>query len=61
MYKQYEKKNQKGSKKPVSGNTHQYTQNDTKKYQAEKHQAMMEYMDSGSINSPPFTTDQYQK
>ena len=28
-----------------------------KKYQIGKCQAMMEYMDSGSRNSPPFTTD----
>ena len=28
-----------------------------KKYQTGKRQAMMEYMDSGSRNSPPFTTD----
>ena len=28
-----------------------------KKYQIGKRQAMMEYMDSGSRNSPPFTTD----
>ena len=26
-------------------------------YQIGKHQAMMEYMDSGSRNSPRFTTD----
>ena len=28
-----------------------------KKYQTGKRSAMMEYMDSGSRNSPPFTTD----
>ena len=28
-----------------------------KKYQTGKRQDMMEYMDSGSRNSPPFTTD----
>ena len=28
-----------------------------KKYQIGKHQGMMEYMVSGSRNSPPFTTD----
>ena len=28
-----------------------------KKYQIRKRPAMMEYMDSGSRNSPPFTTD----
>ena len=28
-----------------------------KKYQIGKRQAMMEYMVSGSRNSPPFTTD----
>ena len=28
-----------------------------KRYQTGKRQAMKEYMDSGSINSPPFTTD----
>ena len=36
-----------------SGNTHRFTQNDTKKtYQAE-----MEYMVSGLRYSPPFTRD----
>ena len=34
-----------------------FTQNDTKKYQTGKRQAVMEYMVSGSRNSPPFTTD----
>ena len=28
-----------------------------KKYQIDKHRVMMEYMYSGSRNSPPFTTD----
>ena len=28
-----------------------------KKYQIGKHQGMIEYMDSGSSNSPPFITD----
>ena len=28
-----------------------------KKYQIGKHLAMMEYIDSGSRNSPPFMTD----
>ena len=28
-----------------------------KTYQNGKHQSMMEYMDSGSRNSPPFTTE----
>ena len=28
-----------------------------KRYQTGKRQDMMEYMDSGSRNSPPFTTD----
>ena len=30
-----------------------------KTYQTGKRQAMMEYMVSGSRNSPPFTTDMY--
>ena len=30
--------------RPESRNTHQFTQNDTKKYQTGKRQAMMEYM-----------------
>ena len=30
-----------------------------KRYQTGKRQAMMEYMDSGSSNSPPFTTDKH--
>ena len=30
-----------------------------KKYQIGKHQAMIEYMDSGSRDSPSFTTNYY--
>ena len=30
-----------------------------KRYQTGKHQDMMEYMDSGSRNSPPFTADKH--
>ena len=40
-----------------SGNTLRFTENDTKKYQTGKRQAMMEYTDSGSRNSPPFMRD----
>ena len=40
-------------RRPESGNTHRFTQNDTKEYQTGKDQAMMEYMDSGSRNPPP--------
>ena len=32
-----------------------------KKYQIRKYQAMMEYMDSASRNSPPFMTDWHSK
>ena len=32
-----------------------------KKYQIERRKAMMEYMDFGSRNSPPFTTDKHSK
>ena len=32
-----------------------------KNYQIGKRQAMMEYMDSGSRNSPPFMIDQHSK
>ena len=32
-----------------------------KKYQIGKRQAMMEYMDSGSRNLLPFTTDKHEK
>ena len=47
-----------GLEGPKIRNTHRFTQNDTpKKYQTGKYQAMMEYMVSGSRNSPPFTTD----
>ena len=42
---------------PKAENTHQFTQNDSKKYQIIKSQAMMEYMDPGSRNSPLFPTD----
>ena len=34
-----------------------YSKQHFKKYQTGKRQAMMEYMVSGSRNSPPFTTD----
>ena len=57
MDKQYDKRTRRTRRRPESGNTHQFTQNDTKKYQIGKRQAMMEYMVSGSRNSPPFTTD----
>ena len=34
-----------------------YSKRHLKRYQTGKHQAKMEYMISGSRNSPPFTTD----
>ena len=34
-----------------------YSKRQKKKYQTGKRQAMMEYVVSGSRNSPPFTTD----
>ena len=55
MDKQYDKRIRRNRRRPESGNTHKFIQN--KKYQTGKRQAMMEYMVSGSRNSPPFTTD----
>ena len=57
MDKQYDKRIRRPRRRPENGNTHRFTQNDFKKYQIRKHQAMMEYMDSGSRNSPQFMTD----
>ena len=52
MDKQYDKRIRRARRRPVSGNTHRFTQNDTKKnYQTRKRQVMMEYMISGSRNS----------
>ena len=56
MDKQYYKRTRKTRKRPERGITHRFTQNDTTIYQIGKPQAMMEYMVSGSRNSPPFTT-----
>ena len=44
-------------RRPKSGNTPQFTQNDTQIYRTGKRPAMTEYMDSGSRNSPPFMSD----
>ena len=57
MDKQYDKGIRRVRRRPESGNTHRLTQNDTKKNQTGKRQAMMEYMVSDSRNSPLFTTD----
>ena len=57
MDKQYDKRIRRPRRRSESGNTHRFTQNNTKKYQTGKRQAMMEYMVSGSRRSPPFTTD----
>ncbi len=57
MDKQYDKRTRRTQKRPKSGNTYQFTQNDTEKYQTGKRQAMMVCKVSGSRNSPPFTTD----
>ena len=55
MDKQHDKRIRRTRRKLESGNTHRFTQNNSKKYQIGKCQAMMEYMDSGSRNSPSFT------
>ena len=47
MDKQYDKRIRRARRRPESGNTRRFTQNDTKKYQTGKHQVMMEYMVSG--------------
>ena len=57
MDKRYDKRTRRTRERPQSGNTHRITQKDTKRFQTVKRQDMMEYMDSGSRNSPPFTTD----
>ena len=60
MNKRYEKRTRRTRGRPQSGNTYRITQKDTKKrYQTGKRLDMMEYMDSGSRNSPPFTTDEH--
>ena len=59
--KLYDKRIRRAQRRPQSGNTHWFTQNDTKKYQTGKRLAMMEYVVSGSRNSPPFTTDKHKK
>ena len=53
MDKQYDMRTRRTRRRLESGNTHRFTQNDTKKYQTGKRQAMV----SGSRNSLPFTTD----
>ena len=47
MDKQYDKRARMGRRRPEIRNTYRFTQNDTKKYQTGKRQAMMEYMFSG--------------
>ena len=44
MDKQYDKRTRRTWRRPKSGNTYRFTQNDTKKYPTGKRQAMMEYM-----------------
>ena len=56
MDKQYDKRTRRDRRRPKCRNSHQYTQNDTKKYQTGKHQAIIEYMVFDSRNSPPFVT-----
>ena len=51
----------KDSKNSNSGNTHRFTQNNTKNYQIGKCQPMMEYIHSCSRNVPPFTTDEHKE
>ena len=43
------------------GYRHRFTQNNIKEYQTGKRQAMMEYMDSDSRNSPPFRRLAHEK
>ena len=57
MDKQYDKRIREAPKRPESGNTDRFTQIDNLKNQTRKRKAMMEYMVSGSRNSPLFTTD----
>ena len=57
MDKQYDNRTRRTRGKPKSGNTHRFNKKTLKKYQTGKRQAMIEYMDSGLRNSPPFTTD----
>ena len=60
MDKQYDKRIRRTRRRPESGNTHRFTQNDIKnEYETGKRLAMMEYMVSGSRNSHPFTTDEH--
>ena len=40
----HDKRIRRTRRRPEKGNTHRFTQNDTKKYQTGKLQAMMEYM-----------------
>ena len=56
MDKQHSKTIRRTWRGSESGNAHRFTQNNTKKYQNRKRQAMIDYMDSGSKNSPPFMT-----
>ena len=57
MHKQHDRRIRRAQRTRKSGNTHQFTQNETKKYLSGKCQVRIEYMVSGSRNSPPFTTD----
>ena len=54
---QYDKRIRRTWRKPKSRNTRRFNQNNIKKYQIEKYYAMMEYIDSGLRNSPPFVID----
>ena len=57
MDEQYHKRTRMTQIRPESGNTHRTTHKTPRKYQTRKRKAMIGYMDSGSRNSPPFTTD----
>ena len=58
MDNQYDKRTRRTRGRLQSGNKRRSPKKDTKKsYQMGKRQVMVEYMDSGSRNSPPFTTD----
>ena len=56
MDKHYDKRTRRTQRRLESGNAHRFNQNDNKKmFQTGKRQAMMEYMVSGTRNSPLFT------
>ena len=61
MNKQHSDGVRRTRRRTESRNTRRFTENDAKKYQIGKRLAMMEYMDSGTRNSPSFMTDLHSK